>query len=49
MSDSENLEEALNEHDLSTEAALENANEDDDEEENAEPITAQKVRRLPCI
>ncbi|XP_030565250.1 DNA replication complex GINS protein SLD5 isoform X1 [Drosophila novamexicana] len=46
MSDSENLEQALNEHDLSTEAALENANEDDDEEEDAEPITAQKVLEI---
>lgn len=44
MSDSENVEQAPNEHELSTEADLAHAYEgDDDDDEDAEPITAQKV------
>ncbi|KAH8404269.1 hypothetical protein KR215_003269 [Drosophila sulfurigaster] len=45
MSDTENLEQALNEPDLSTEAAYANGFEDDDDED-AEPITAQKVLEI---
>jgi len=43
MSESEILEQDLNERDLSAEAALANAYEEDDDDEDAEPITAQKV------
>jgi len=43
MSENENLQDALNEQDLSTGGALTNAYEEDDDDEDVEPITAQKV------
>lgn len=46
MSDSENVEQALNEHDMITEAVLADAYEEDGDDEDAEPITAQKVSSL---
>ncbi|XP_023164505.1 DNA replication complex GINS protein SLD5 [Drosophila hydei] len=46
MSDSENVEQALNEHDMITEAVLADAYEEDGDDEDAEPITAQKVLEI---
>lgn len=44
MSDTENTEQALGEEDLRNGSASANGYEEDDEDDDAEPITAQRVR-----
>lgn len=49
MSDTENPEQSLNEEDLTNGAAPANDYEQDDDDDDAEPITAQKVRKNHCF